>query len=376
MAFWVRSSSIYLAATILFSFIYFSTLVRLVPISVVAQFGSLVALLFLTFTFRYANMFFLVVVALFLYLPFHERYILAFLALVFSYLVAMKISTALINLILISSAIISIACMVHFYLHLQIFYTPVYFSNYFFGFASRLLGLDSSPAYLSFIAGLGMFLSLFFIRTRWISVSLGLFFLFVVLLTASRTATLGIVLSLVFGLLKGVPFSAFVGVLILFPPIITYFYTMLPRLSLDYLIMIELATSHRVVNWANLLTYFKDLDPTSILFGIGKPTVISDAQFLQSETGLYVYKFVTYAESSILKILVYHGILVYIFAFGFMLYKSFFMRNFHSRVLVIYFIFSAIFYDAIFSLQYIYLSIFFFYVIRNDNLSREEKSVF
>lgn len=377
MSFRVHSSSIYLFFMMLFSFIYSAALVRAVPISMVAQMGALVAILLLVFSYRFSYVFFAGICLLFLCFPFNKLYFLSLLALVLSYFAASKISApALIKLTLISVVLICTVSILHFYLFLQIFYTPRYFNHYFFSSVYRLLGLDGSPAYLSFIAGLGMFLSLYFIRTRWVSIFLGLFFLLVVLLTASRTATLGIGISLIFGLLRGWPFAAFLGALIMSPLVITFLYVMTPRLSIDYLIAIELATSHRVINWANLLTYFSGLNPSSILFGIGKPTVISDAGFLKSETGAFQYRFVTYAESSVLKILIYHGLFAFIFFFGFMLYKGLSLRHYHSRVLVGYFIFSAIFYDAIFSLQYIYLSVLFFHIIRSDHLSRQEKAVF
>lgn len=377
MSFSVRSSSLLLFFLAVSSFVYFAALVRFPPLSVVAQMGSLVSIFFLAFSFRYKHTFFLAIMFLVLYLPFQERYLLSLVALVLSYAAASKISgTVLLKMTLFVAVFICVICIFHFHLGLTIFYAPVYFKNYFFSFTYRLLGLDGSPAYLSFVAGIGVLLSLFFIRTRWVMICLGLLFLFVVLLTASRTAAIGLIFSLIFGHLRGTPFAIYLGALIMFPLVTTYLYMMTPRLSLEYLIAIELYSSHRVINWSNLLTFFSDGNLPSILFGIGKPTLIADAEFLKSETGLYQYRFVTYAESSVLKVLVYHGLITFIFSIGLVLYKGLSMRHYHSRVLVGYFIFSAIFYDAIFSLQYIYLSVLFFYIIHNDHLSRQEKALF
>lgn len=369
----MHSTPIALFFLVIFSTIYLAALNRFLPVSIAAQAGSFVAIAILSSFHKFRVWHYLLVTVTMLLFPFQGIQTLFLVAFVASNLVASKLVDVNIHKIVLPvSAFICLLSLIHFYLDLDILYQRLEFTHYFFPSIYRLVGLDGSPAYLSFLAGLSAIMCVFLVRTRWISVCSTFFFLSVVSLTASRTALLGLGVSLVFGLARGLPFAAILGSLVLFPVAATLLYLMTPRLDISALMAIEQLTSNRVINWSNLLAYFAGTDPFSVFFGIGKPPVITDAQILESQNGFFRYSFVTYAESSILKILTYHGLVVFVVFFAFVVISSANLNSYFSRITVSYFIFSAIFYDAIFSMQYLYLSVLFFYAIARDfSLNRE-----
>lgn len=249
----------------------------------------------------------------------------------------------------------SVMSVVYFYGKFNFLFEPTLYESYFLS-GSRLLGLDGSPAYLSVLAGMGAILSCFFIKRRSLATALVMFFIGIVLLTASRTAALAIPLGAVAGLLRGGSFACASTTLVALPLSITIIYSLPQGLRTSDLILLELFTSHRVVNWSNLLIHFSSLDIQSIIFGIGKPESIIDPTTPQSRSSAFLYNYVTYTESSILKFLLYHGAVVYTAVLIFFIYRSYCMEKYYQRVLYIYVLFCAIYFDAIFSIQYIHLA--------------------
>lgn len=243
----------------------------------------------------------------------------------------------------------------NFYGNYTFLFEPTLYESYFFS-GSRLLGLDGSPAYLSVLAGMGAILSCFFIKKRSLAIALVIFFIAIVLMTASRTAAVAITLGAVAGLVRGGTFACAATTIVAIPLIITIIYSAPQGLTTADLVLLELFTSHRVVNWSNLMIYFGSIDIQSILFGVGKPESITDPATLQSRSSAFLYSYVTYAESSILKILFYHGALVYTFALVFIIHRSYSLNEYSQRLFYIYMLFCAIYFDAIFSIQYIHLS--------------------
>lgn len=123
---------------------------------------------------------------------------------------------------------------------------------------------------------------------------------------------------------------------------------------------IEAATSNRVVNWVNLVNFFFDKPVVYWLFGIGKPPIIDDPLVLKAVSDLYTYKFVTYAESSWLKILTYHGIFVFVISILYFVKKSYRLIDYRSKVIFFYIVFGGVFYDSVLSVQYALILVLLF----------------
>lgn len=261
------------------------------------------------------------------------------------------------SFLLLSTLYVVLSCIV-FYGRVGFFYDFLFFENYLIPSSYRLLGLDRSPAFLGVLSGLSFLLSFVWLRGKWFKSCACLFFGSVLILTASRAALLGVMYGVFVAYMPA--FFCLLGFLFLFlvPLISVWFYVFSTSIPLK--IFIEDISSNRIVNWANVLVDFFDKGWASILFGIGKPGVVSDPQFLTSYNGAYNYKYVTYVESSIFKILIYNGCLF--FAFFVILVAALIMkqRDPAAKLLVGYIVFCSVYYDSIFSVQYAFLSYLFF----------------
>jgi hypothetical protein len=268
------------------------------------------------------------------------------------------------DVIIKSSLIICLLSVFVFYLFgSYVFDEAVLYPHYFVENLNRLIGLDASPAFVSFSAGFAFLLIYLKNEERDLKVSLvSLFFLLIIFFAAGRTALLGVVISTIFALLNARRFSFVILFFLLFPIFSSLIYIFID----DYEVrtLMELMTSHRVVNWSNLLLFVYDNNLQGFFFGSGKIMAIDYPYFDASETGLMVFVPEVDSESSILKIIIYHG-LYSLFFFFLILNRLFVVKRYVTKVLISYLVFASIFYDAIFSIQYIYVAMALFVISRN-----------
>lgn len=348
----------------LWSTLYFISISNFTSVSIVSQVGiflTIVIWFFITGT-TYGK--YLIFIALAFFVLFNELYVLNLLSIYLAFVLSKKLEIDyLIKASVLFSFVIACISIIHFYSGATLLYTPIHYQHYYLPSIYRLIGLDASPTIVSFSAGLALLLLLFYRRFLSLGITfLIIFFIVVIFLTASRVALLGLVVAFVVAFLKRSMFSTVGVLLFLFPVICSVIY-----MSVDdnraIQILIESISSNRVVNWVNLLHYFLHLNISDFLLGIGKPPVINDPLILVSYSGAYQYQFITYAESSWLKIFVYHGLLVFISLLSILFIFLRHLTDYKSRVLMIYFIFSAIFYDSVISLQYLPFTILFFVIL-------------
>ncbi|MBD3841917.1 MAG: O-antigen ligase family protein [Campylobacterales bacterium] len=259
------------------------------------------------------------------------------------------------HLFLLFSFTVAILSLINFYL----FGVSVYYSHYFLPISYRLIGLDASPTLVAFSSGLAILLLLENNDLkRVLRLFLILFFLIVLLLTASRTAILGVLLGMGVAFFRQGLFSLYILLLMLSPLIFSWLYIFYHDDLIN--MFIEAATSNRVVNWVNLVNFFFDKPVVYWLFGIGKPPIIDDPLVLKAVSDLYTYKFVTYAESSWLKILTYHGIFVFVISILYFVKKSYRLIDYRSKVIFFYIVFGGVFYDSVLSVQYALILVLLF----------------
>ena len=342
------------------SILYFSTVNFYLHASELAQAGIFIVVLIwlsirgATYT-QYS-----VLVALTLFFLANGLYVINLLAIYLAYILSFRVDIRHISkIVIIFSAIVAVLSILHFYFEVSIMYHPIYYQHYLYPDLYRLIGLDASPTMVAFSAGISLILLMFFNENRTTGKSLlALMFLIVVFLTASRVALLGVLLAYAGAILKRTSFSLLIMTLCLFPIIITILYLSID--SYEVKVFIESITSNRIVNWANLLDYFSGLSFIDHFFGIGKPPIIFTPLILEGYSGEYQYQFVRYAESSWLKIFVYHGFAAYLVVLIVLFILSRKLSGYKYRAVVLYFVFSAIFYDSILSLQYLLFMILFF----------------
>ncbi len=241
------------------------------------------------------------------------------------------------------------------------------YPHYFLEGINRLLGLDKSPALLGFLTGLSIAFLLFDEKLP-LKFRGGLSFLFAIVLffTASRTAILGLAISLMFAVFKRANFTAIVMLSILSPLVLTICYINDPFLTIP--IFLENITSNRVIIWSNIFLNFINSEIFSIFFGIGKPPENANSYYLSSYSGSFIYSNQSSVESSWLKLMIYHGVLLYIFFLFFTAFSAFRIVSYSQRVIFAYLVFGAIFYDFLFSVQYYFLGLIFMTILKKDNV--------
>lgn len=349
------------------SFIYFSTVYFFVDFSVISQILIVFLLLFWFFSKKNSYFDFILLLIISFGFIWQGFYFLNLTVLFLAYKLSFDLDESIASdIILTVSFTICLLSFSHFYffnsfLFKDLILYPHYFGDQFY----RLIGLDSSPTFLTFIAGLSAIIILtrpsFAIKRKIIYFS---FYMFIILLCAGRTAIIGLFLALFISLLKNKFFTLSVLIFLLFPIITSYLYINTTYFELK--VLLELITSHRIVNWSNLISYYYYESIYNFIFGVGKPILIDAPLFDTSESLLFEYVPIDYAESAILKLLVYHGTYSLVF-FIFILFSSLKVKLYKTKLFISYYIFCSIFYDSVISLQYIFITIFIFKIIINDN---------
>lgn len=274
----------------------------------------------------------------------------------FSYILSRRIDKShLEKVILLNSLLVALISLAYFYAVLG----GGGYEHYFIPFVHRLVGVDRSPTMVSFTAGLAIVLLLSSSSLDKNYKIFGIIFFFTILiLTASRTSIMGLLIGLLIAFAR----KTFFAVVILFAILSPLLFSILYANNENILIrlLLEAITSNRIINWVNLYDFFHNSNLISLLFGFGKPPIIDDPLILKSMNELYNYRFVTYAESSWLKILTYHGVIIFTVITAWIVKKSYLTDSYFVRLLIFYIVFSGIFYDSVISLQYIFFTIILF----------------
>lgn len=337
------------------SFFYFSFLSSLELVPKFAQLIIILASFLYFYSYKLEVRYLLVFIFTSFYFVFNGIYAFNLILFVVAFMTAGRIRFSQLSyFIVLFSFFLSLFSFIYFYSGFNFLYSPIYYSHYFLSGFHRLLGLDGSPAIISFLAGLCVLLIYYFWNLSFFKYLILSFFLLIVFLTASRTALIGLILALTFSLLPRVLFSLVTVLTILIPLMFSAAYFFIDDINI--LLLIEDFTSNRIVNWANLVHYFFNQDFLSIMFGIGKPEVIVDPYTLYSISGDYNYRFVTYAESSWLKLFVYHGFFVYFLFLIVLLFRSYFIISHKFKAVLFYIIFSGVFYDGVISVHYFFVT--------------------
>lgn len=359
-SFCLNKNRLFLSLLAFCSLLYFSTVNFYLHASELAQAGIFVVVLIWLAIRKATYTQYSVLVALTLFFLVNGLYVVNLLAIYLAYILSFRVDIRNISkIVIIFSAVVAVLSILHFYFEVSIMYHPIYYQHYLYPDLSRLIGLDASPTMVAFSAGVSFILLMLFNDNQSAGKSiLALMFLIVVFLTASRVALLGVLLAYTGAILKRTSFSLLIMALCLFPMVITILYLSVD--SYEIKVFIESITSNRIVNWANLLDYFSGLSFIEHFFGIGKPPIISSPLILEGCSGAYQYQFVKYAESSWLKIFVYHGFSVYLVVLIVLFILSRQLLEYKYRAVALYFVFSAVFYDSVLSIQYLLFMILFF----------------
>lgn len=350
------------------SFIYFSTVAFSPLISQISQVLVIAIAISIFFCYRkieYSRLF--AFFAIFFYSITNGVYFLQALSIVTAYYSAKNFNIYYqARLLYFFTSIAVFLSMLYFYSGSDWLFSAFHYPNYLIEGFDRLLGLDASPAMLGFLSGLSITFLLFDVnlslKFRW---SLCLLFLITLILTASRTGIIGLIISLIVAHFKRLNFSIIVMFLILFPLVATITYSNSEN-DLSIRMLLETLTSSRVIIWSNIYLNFQNFGLIHNLIGIGKPLDIGDIYFLMSHSTNFIYSPQASLESSWLKLLIYHGYSFYI-CFGMLVsFGAYKIINYRQRVIFGYLVFAAIFYDFLFSLQYYFLTLIFMTVLMRN----------
>lgn len=356
-----KVDSLFLSILVIFSLVYFIFVDTFLFASQIAQVSIIFVMMawFIVIKNRVLDYYFIIVISFLLF--FQGVYFLTVVIAYIAYVLGKRLSEKTVNNhFLFFSFIVAFLSLINFYA----FTVPVYYSHYFLPVSHRLIGLDASPTMVAFSSGLAVLLLFWKNDVKKLTkFFLILFFLIVLLLTASRTALLGIVLGLIVAFFKRGIFSIYILLLVISPLVLSFIYILHHDAFIR--LIIESLTSNRIINWVNIVNFFFDKQVVFWFFGIGKPPIIDDPLMLNSVSDLYVYKFVTYAESSWLKVLTYHGVFVFALTLFYVVKKSYKLDSYRSRVILAYIVFGGIFYDSVLSVQYALILILLFTTLDN-----------
>lgn len=261
--------------------------------------------------------------------------------------------------------------LVYVFFHGGGLYNYLEFSNQVIPNATRLLGLDGSPVGLSLVAVFGMLAS-FQLRGIIFRLLIPTFLFCVVIYTGSRTVMLALFMSLILASQKRLFYVLSLVIVTIMPFLMTYIYMSSTENSF-ILYYIEKITSFRVVNWVNALCYFYEGGVFDKIFGFGHLPILKSPYIFESLfDGYYQYKFVTYTESGLLRILVNYGIIFFVVFFLTVYFLAWKMNAYKDRVVVMVVFFSAFLYDPVFSIQYFFIILMMYLALtptRNYNES-------
>jgi len=253
------------------------------------------------------------------------------------------------------------------------FYTYLSFENQFFPAFNRLLGMDGSPVGLSLLIAIGI-LSYFKCKKTLLHGALLIFLIACILWTGSRTIILAAVMASLFAVFRKRAYSVMLFCIVLLPFFILYLYLNFDKNDL-VLYSVEKVTSYRIVNWVNALDYYYRQGVETQLFGVGHLPVLQEPYLTQSLwNGYYKYKYVTYTESAILRILVNFGALFFTLFFGYIFYLASAKLSYYNRYVVVFILLCSLLYDPVYSVQYSIIYIFLFYHLRNVEINEHLRS--
>ncbi len=245
-------------------------------------------------------------------------------------------------------------------------YNYIEYENQIIPFATRLLSLDGSPVGLSLVAMTGVICLVSFEPRSQKNVFLICFLILIIILTGSRLVLFSILFGSLFLFLKLRLLSFICLIVFLSPLVITFLYNH-EQASFIELGIYEKITSYRVVNWTNALEFYLDSSLGNIVFGLGHLPKL-DVAYLNKSLfdGHYIYRFVTYTESGILRLLINYGLLFFVMFFFFCLNKIRKMKNRKCLFGVMVILSAAILYDPVFSVQYFFIFLVFYSLLYKE----------
>lgn len=365
-------NNLFIFNILFFSLIYFCTVYSNLYISVASQLGIIFSIFLWFVVVKKKYLDYIVLMVLVFCVFWQGLYAFNLLALYIAYIVSSDLrKKSLFDAVLIYSVVIIFSSVLHFYfLGEFLFNESINYPHYFFDSLYRLIGLDSSPTILSFLAGLCFLIIFMDKRLKAVKkLLLLIFFVFIIFLTASRTVFFGLLFSIIFSRLGRLSFFIIILFLIIFPLLSTLIYIFYEDITVRF--FIELITSHRIVNWSNLAYYLSSQNLYNLFFGIGKPPLFDSILFENSETLIFKYVPIRDTESAILKLLVYHGFFS-LFFFYYLFKKSLSSTCYIKKAFLSYIVFCSIFYDSIISVQYLFIAILLFVVLRKDDVVLRE----
>lgn len=257
------------------------------------------------------------------------------------------------------SSVYGLLSVVFFLLDFNYFYEIPKYESYVFGDVHRLIGLDGSPAILSVFSGL----SVIFLyqdkatKLRWTLIAFHLLILF---WSSSRASLLALLIVAINFVTPHIVSTFFLALLIFSPFLLTWIYIF--GNDIAHLLAIELFSSNRIINWVNALCFFNDSSWLAWLFGYGHMPVLDNSYLSQNLLGTYMYQYVSYSESSWIKIVTCYGLFGVFFIVYFL--RAYFLakKNLHAKRVILFVAFTAIFYEACFSVQYFSIMLMVFIV--------------
>ncbi|NMH65602.1 hypothetical protein [Shewanella salipaludis] len=241
-------------------------------------------------------------------------------------------------------------------------YNYISFGNQIVPGLNRLLGLDGSPVSISIVVILGILASIQ-LRTVFYVFIVPFILILVLVWTGSRTTIFAILFALLVAKVKGWKLCVILIFILTLPFLFTYLYvTHSDNLLLTF--SIEGVTSYRIVNWVNAIYYYLDSGLWGVLFGIGHLPVLNEAYLAKSFfDGHYTYKFVTYTESAILRIMVNYGLIFFVSFFGLIVYSSKKLESYVGRLTVLIIVLMSFLYDPVYSIQYFFIIMMLFITV-------------
>ena len=265
------------------------------------------------------------------------------------------------------SLVFSILSMIFYYVFKGYgLYNYIEFENQIIPFSTRLLSLDGSPVGLALVAMSGMICLVSFERRSQKNLFLSFFLLCIIILTGSRLVLFSLLFGSLFLFFKSRFLSFICLIIFLCPLVITFLYNH-EQASYIELGIYEEITSYRVVNWTNALGFYLDSSVWNIVFGIGHLPKL-DVAYLKKSLfdGYYIYRFVTYTESGILRLLVNYGLLFFVMFAFFCINKIRKMKKRKCLFGVMVILSAAILYDPVFSVQYFFILLLFYCLLYKE----------
>lgn len=236
------------------------------------------------------------------------------------------------------------------------FYEIPEYESYIFSGVHRLLGLDGSPAIISVFSGVAILL-LFQDKSQKYRLFFILLHFLILFWTSSRASIIALILSIIFATTPRILGLLLLILIVCCPFLLTIIYMSSNNFTIMF--AIELFSSNRIVNWVNSLHHYIDSSWLTWIFGYGHMPVLESSYLDKNLLGTYTYDFVSYSESSWVKIITCYG--VFGFALVFFFFRAYFLaKNVYVKQIYFFIAFCAIFYEASFSVQYFCLILIVF----------------